>query len=74
MERDRNANDRTYCFRRRVKISAVWRRKVNTRAIIVIVLAMGKVNISIKQTEEISRAGVTIVKLDQDFLVKMTED
>ena len=31
--------DKTYCFRRRVKISAVWRRKVNTRAIIVIVLA-----------------------------------
>ena len=52
-----------------MKISAVRRRKVNTRAIIVIVLS--KVNISTKQTEEsladkISRAGVTLVKLDQD--------
>ena len=42
---------------------------MNTRAIIVIVLS--KVNISTKQTEEsladkISRAGVTLVKLDQD--------
>ena len=34
--------DETYCFRRRVKISAVWRRKVDSRAIIVIVLAKCK--------------------------------
>ena len=54
----------------------MWWREVNTRAIIVIVLAKSKVNISTKQTEEsvadkISKAGVTLVKLDQDkdFLV-----
>ena len=39
----RERTDKTYCFRRRVKLSAVWRREVNTRAIIVIVLAMSKV-------------------------------
>ena len=60
----RDRTERTYCFRGRVQISAVWRRKMNTRAIIVIVLAMSKVNISAKQ-RKYSR--VTLVKPDQGF-------
>ena len=33
---------KTYCFRGRVKIGAVWWRKLNARAIIVIVLAKSR--------------------------------